>query len=81
MKKRNGFTKIEMWVVFLILGLLLSPALCSGWTESNLEWLLSLLKEQPVDVPFILALIISVILNWSVIVFNIIIELIRLVVG
>jgi hypothetical protein len=54
-------------------GLLLVIGLCaSWWTEGSLEFWLTYLKGQPVDIPFYLAVIVSVALNGAVIPFNVI---------
>jgi hypothetical protein len=55
-------------------------AVISKWTESNLEFWLSLIKGQPVDVPYILALILTIFVNGVGILFNVVSELLKLVI-
>lgn len=50
-----------------------------NWTESNLEWVLGLIKGSPVDVPFWIAFILTFFTNIFGFGFNICCELIKLV--
>ncbi len=67
----------------LIIVLLIVSAICtyilSGWTESNLEFWLSLIKGEFIDVPFGIAVLVTFIGNGFIIVFNIVTELLKLI--
>lgn len=60
----------------LILGII---ALLSLWTDSNLDWMMSEIKGQVVNVPYWLSFLTTLIFNGFVLMFNIIVSLIRLV--
>ena len=51
----------------------------SLWTDSNLEWVLSKLSGEAVEVPQALSFLITLVLNAAAVAFNIIISLIKLV--
>jgi hypothetical protein len=50
-----------------------------GWTDSNLDWLLTMIKGQPVDVPMWISVIFSILFNGILLAFNIIVELLKLI--
>ena len=49
------------------------------WTDRNLEYFLTMWKGEAVDVPFWISFAISIVLNAVIIGFNIMAELLRLV--
>ncbi len=59
-------------------------ALCTAiwavslWTDRNLEFYLSLIKGEPVEVPYWISLVTTIILNAIIVVVNIIGEIVRL---
>jgi len=72
----SGHVFVGCAVLFtLISGILYAISL---WTESNLEFWLSKYKGEPVDVPFWMALVISLVLNGLTIPINIVSEIISL---
>ena len=66
-----------IFVIFIFFILLLN----AFWTDRNLDYLLTLIKGSLVNCPFWLSAIISICGNGAVFVFNIIMELVRLVKG
>ena len=78
---KRGFTLIELMMVIFMLGIV--PAIVIGvafWTDSNLEWALSLIKGAEVQVPFILSLILTVIGNVVTVLANVVCEIAKLVI-
>lgn len=61
--------------ILIMIGLLLAV---SVWTERSLEFVLSALKGSPINIPYWLSVIITLIFNTVAVVFNIIVELIRI---
>ena len=66
-------------VVIIFIAFMMLGALLASWTESNLEFWLTMIKGQPVDVPYALALILSIFTNIFGFTFNIISELFKLI--
>jgi len=58
--------------------ILLIPVLIAGWTEKSLEFWLTMLKGEQVDVPYILAFALTLVTNVFGLAFNIITELVKL---
>lgn len=67
---------VTIGIFSFILGII---ALLSLWTDSNLDWMMSEIKGQVVNVPYWLSLLTTIFLNGFIIALNIIISLIRLV--
>ena len=59
----------------IIIGLLY---LLSLWTDRNLNYFVSLIKGESVDVPFWLSVVVTILLNAVIVVSNIIAEISRL---
>ena len=59
----------------IIIGLLY---LLSLWTDRNLDYFVSLIKGESVDVPFWLSVVVTILLNALIVVSNIIAEISRL---
>ena len=59
----------------IIIGLLY---LLSLWTDRNLDYFVSLIKGESVDVPFWLSVVVTILLNAVIVVSNIIAEISRL---
>jgi hypothetical protein len=64
-------------IPFLIVGGIL--CLFAGWTETNLEFWLTMIKGASVDVPYWIALLLTIFTNVFGLVFNILTELAKLV--
>ena len=69
--------KLAPVIILLIVISVLS--LCVGWTDSNLDWLLSSIKGRTIDVPTWISAIVTFVGNGFVLAFNVICELIKLV--
>lgn len=67
---------LTIGIFLLILGII---ALLFLWTDSNLDWMMSEIKGQAVNVPYWLSFLITLIFNGFALMFNIIVSLIRLV--
>lgn len=65
-------------LVVLIINALIGLSV-SLWTQSSLTWILTLIKGTFVTVPFWISIAVSFFLGSSVIAFNIIIELLKLI--
>lgn len=52
-------------------------AAMSFWTDGNIEWLISTFANRTVDVPLWLSVILTLLLNALVLVFNIIVEILK----
>lgn len=80
MIERNDDVEIRKYAAYFIgvIFFLLPSLLFSVWTENNLEWLLTYLKGEYIDVPYLLALILTILLNWIIILINVILELVKL---
>ena len=59
----------------IIIGLLYPLSL---WTDRNLDYFVSLIKGESVDVPFWLSVVVTILLNAVIVVSNIIAEISRL---
>lgn len=70
-----GFA-LTIGIFSLILGI---TALLSLWTDSNLDWMMSEIKGQVVNVPYWLSFLTTLIFDGFALMFNIIVSLIRLV--
>lgn len=70
--------KILTKLGFLLLPVLVLFACLGVWTERNLEFWLAYFKGVPVDVPFWLAFLLSLVLNGLIVGINLISEIIRL---
>ena len=66
-------------IIFIIGAVVAFCWLMAGWTESNLEWICFLIKGEYVDVPYWLALLLTLFTNIFGFAFNIICELMKLV--
>lgn len=75
--KRKGFSNS----IGIILIILLIVLLCFmvGWTDSNLDWLISKISGQTKDVPTWISALVTFIGNGFALVFNIVIEVLKLI--
>jgi hypothetical protein len=51
------------------------------WTDSNLDFWLSYISHKPVDIPYLLSLLITVVLNGVIILANVILSILRYCIG
>lgn len=65
-------------VIVIVVGLLIAMI---GWTDSNLDWIVSKIANSPKDVPYWLSAVATFIFNGFALAFNIIVYIIRLIVG
>ena len=79
-KMRKGFTIIELMMVLfcivIVLGIIFGMTM---WTDRSMDYLLTMIKGHPVNCPYWLSFIITVVGNGATVVFNIIMEVVRLV--
>lgn len=80
-KMKNGYTLIELMVTIFILGFILTPILVTPWTSRSLDWIASTFKHQAVHISYWLAFGLTILLNWLSLFFNLLIEIIRSIVG
>lgn len=66
-----------MFIVFIYLALFIPVAF---WTDSNLDFWLTYIKKSPIDIPFYLSYIVSIILNGGILAINIILSLLRYII-
>jgi len=67
--------------LIVLLGfIMLIPIFVAGWTEKSLEFWLTMLKGETVDVPYFLAFILTLFANVFGILFNVITEILKLVI-
>ena len=52
-------------------------AFLTTWTQGNLEWLLGLVSNKPVHIPYVLVLILNILCNFFALLFNIICEILK----
>lgn len=64
--------------VTLVAGILLSIVLLVLWTDGNLDYWLSKLIGEPVDVPMAISAIVAILTNGICVVANIIMSLLRI---
>ena len=69
--------KFTILASFIFIGVLL--LFVSGWTETNLEYWLTMIKGQPVDVPYWIAACLTFFTNVFGLIFNLVSELLKLV--
>jgi len=62
---------------FLCIGLLLLFLVYFSWTDSNLDYIFTLLRHHPVNIPLWLSVIISIVGNGITLIFNIIVEIMK----
>ena len=67
----NVFVMIFAFVIGVFVAL-------SFWTDRNLDFFVSYFKGSPVDVPFWLSALVTILLNGLILVANIIAEIVRL---
>lgn len=67
---------VTIGISAFILGII---ALLSLWTDSNLDWMMSEIKGQVVNVPYWVSFLTTLIFNGFALMFNIIVSLVRLV--
>lgn len=83
MIKMNQKGSTELAEIALIIGIFTSIlaiiALLSLWTDSNLDWMMSEIKGQVVNVPYWVSFFTTLIFNGFALMFNIIVSLVRLV--
>lgn len=80
MKMKSGFTTVELLMVLVMLVVI--PGIIFGftmWTDRSMDYLLTMIKNQETNCPYWLSFIITVVGNGATVVFNIIMEVIRLV--
>ena len=65
-----------IFMVILVIALLWFMV---GWTDSNLDWLVSKISGQTKDVPTWISALVTFIGNWFALIFNIIIEILKLI--
>lgn len=73
----NGIASL-MALVFFFIPLMFIIAI---WTDRNLEFWLSYLKGHPVDVPFWMSFIMTLVLNGVALALNVVGEILRLLVA
>jgi hypothetical protein len=66
-------------VVYVIMLALIIPFFM--WTDSNLDWVATYIKKEPVDIPMWISIIASIIFNAITFAFNIIVSIIRVIIG
>lgn len=66
--------------VFVVALIAMVVYFITQWTDRSLDFVLSAVKHQPVDVPTWLSFLVTLVFNAVIILFNIIVELFRLVV-
>lgn len=76
MKRKNVSNSVGLVLIILLIVLLCSMV---GWTDSNLDWLVSKISGQPKDVPTWISTLVTFIGNGFALVFNVIIEILKLV--
>ena len=70
-------------VLFFVSAVIISVIIFLGyeyikWTDSNLEYFVSYLKNRPVKIPFWLSTVLVLLTNVCTLVFNIICEIVKL---
>lgn len=76
--KKNGYTIVEILIVIVILGLIFAVVPLLGfWTDRNLDFWLSQMKGHPVNVPYWLSLVLTIVTNGLAIIANVIAEIAR----
>lgn len=64
-------------IIWLILIAIISIA--TVWTDRNLDFIFSYIKWTDVDIPMWLSFITTILLNWIIIIFNVITELFKFI--
>ena len=70
---------MKPFIAFVLFFYFTVTALMSFWTDRSLEWLLSTIKETPVEVHGGLSFLLTIVLSPVILAGNIIIEIIRAV--
>ena len=79
MNNRKAFTLVELMIVLVLV--LIVPVVIVGlcvWTDRNLDYLLTWIAGQPRNCPMWLSAIATFVLNGVILVFNIVMEILRL---
>lgn len=76
MKRKSISNSIGLVLIIVLIVLLCSMV---GWTDSNLDWLVSKISGQPKDVPTWISALVTFIGNGFALVFNVVIEILKLV--
>ena len=76
MKRKSISNYVELVLIVLLIVLL---CFMVSWTDSNLDWLVSKISGQPKDVPTWISTLVTFIGNGFALIFNIIIEILKLI--
>ena len=77
---RKGYTLIEVTIVVFMVCII--PLIILGatiWTDRSMDYLLTMIKGHPVNCPYWLSFLVTVIGNGATLLFNVIMEVVRLV--
>lgn len=75
---KKGYTLVEVMIVIIILLALCLLPLYISWTDTNLDYIVSMIKGKSVNVPIWLSAIFAIVSNGVGIIFNIIVSIIRI---
>ncbi len=74
---KKGYTMVKVLIVVIIVVAICCIPLYVSWTDSNLDYAVSWLKDKPTNVPMWLSAIFAFIFNGVGLAFNIIVTILK----
>ena len=79
LNQEKGFTLVELLIVIGIIALLAIIPLLALWTDGNIEWWITYFKNETINIPYWISLVITIVFNVVAMAFNLITEICKLV--